>query len=137
MLSSPFWPYNNSCLSRVSNLFSSVCISSSYTIRNSIFKFMTIEHMALDSGWEYNSYVVISHYPFMLSSLRYATSIYIYFFFSFSSINIFSMKQHASLIHLQNIYLQMGSTMKRSVFDEQTSKALEQWHKKARRKNEK
>ncbi|KAK8596600.1 hypothetical protein V6N12_065083 [Hibiscus sabdariffa] len=30
--------------------------------------------------------------------------------------------------------LQMGSTMKRSIFDEQTSKALKQWHKKAAQK---
>lgn len=31
----------------------------------------------------------------------------------------------------------MGSTMKRSIFDEQTSKALKQWHKKAlKKKNE-
>ncbi|KAL1194968.1 MLO-like protein 9 [Cardamine amara subsp. amara] len=38
---------------------------------------------------------------------------------------------------LYALVTQMGSTMKRSVFDEQTSKALEQWHKKARKKNEK
>lgn len=31
----------------------------------------------------------------------------------------------------------MGSTMKRSIFDEQTSKALKKWHKKAvKKKNE-
>ncbi|XP_010463181.1 PREDICTED: MLO-like protein 9 [Camelina sativa] len=38
---------------------------------------------------------------------------------------------------LYALVTQMGSTMKRSVFDEQTSRALEQWHKKARKKNEK
>lgn len=30
--------------------------------------------------------------------------------------------------------LQMGSTMKQSIFDEQTSRALRQWHKKAKHK---
>lgn len=30
----------------------------------------------------------------------------------------------------------MGSTMKRSVFDEQTSKALKMWHKNAKKKSE-
>lgn len=30
----------------------------------------------------------------------------------------------------------MGSTMKRSVFDDQTSKALKMWHKNAKKKNE-
>lgn len=33
-------------------------------------------------------------------------------------------------------FYQMGSTMKRSVFDEQTSKALKQWHNKAKKKSE-
>ncbi|GMH27358.1 hypothetical protein Nepgr_029201 [Nepenthes gracilis] len=31
---------------------------------------------------------------------------------------------------------QMGSTMKQSIFDEQTSKALKKWHKNAKKKNE-
>lgn len=30
----------------------------------------------------------------------------------------------------------MGSTMKRSVFDDQTSKALKNWHKNAKKKSE-
>lgn len=30
----------------------------------------------------------------------------------------------------------MGSTMKRSVFDDQTSKALKMWHRNAKKKNE-
>ncbi|CAH2059553.1 unnamed protein product [Thlaspi arvense] len=34
------------------------------------------------------------------------------------------------------LYALMGSTMKRSVFDEQTSKALKQWHIKAKKKSE-
>ncbi|XP_010539025.1 PREDICTED: MLO-like protein 9 [Tarenaya hassleriana] len=38
---------------------------------------------------------------------------------------------------LYALVTQMGSTMKRSVFDHQTSKALKQWHKKAKRKSEK
>ncbi|PPR84049.1 hypothetical protein GOBAR_AA36669 [Gossypium barbadense] len=32
------------------------------------------------------------------------------------------------------LFTQMGSTMKRSIFDEQTNKALKQWHKKAAQK---
>jgi len=39
-----------------------------------------IEYMVLALGWEYNSYAVISHCPFTLSSLRYATFIYLFFF---------------------------------------------------------
>ncbi|KAL4296786.1 hypothetical protein GQ457_12G030530 [Hibiscus cannabinus] len=35
---------------------------------------------------------------------------------------------------LYALVTQMGSTMKRSIFDEQTSKALKQWHKKAAQK---
>ncbi|CAN0924280.1 MLO-like protein 5, partial [Linum grandiflorum] len=35
---------------------------------------------------------------------------------------------------LYALVTQMGSTMKRSIFDEQTSKALMQWHKKAHKK---
>ncbi|KAJ9186307.1 hypothetical protein P3X46_001897 [Hevea brasiliensis] len=35
---------------------------------------------------------------------------------------------------LYALVTQMGSTMKRSIFDEQTSKALKQWHKKAAKK---
>jgi len=33
-------------------------------------------------------------------------------------------------------FFQMGSTMKRSVFDDQTSKALKNWHKNAKKKSE-
>ncbi|KAE8725558.1 hypothetical protein F3Y22_tig00008468pilonHSYRG00010 [Hibiscus syriacus] len=35
---------------------------------------------------------------------------------------------------LYALVTQMGSTMKRSIFDEQTSKALKQWHKKVAQK---
>ncbi|KAF2310249.1 hypothetical protein P3X46_035031 [Hevea brasiliensis] len=37
---------------------------------------------------------------------------------------------------LYALVTQMGSTMKRSIFDEQTSKALKQWHKKAVKKHQ-
>ncbi|XP_030498064.1 MLO-like protein 9 [Cannabis sativa] len=37
---------------------------------------------------------------------------------------------------LYALVTQMGSTMKRSIFDEQTSKALKQWHKKAVKKKD-
>ncbi|XP_038716781.1 MLO-like protein 9 [Tripterygium wilfordii] len=39
-----------------------------------------------------------------------------------------------STLPLYALVTQMGSTMKRSVFDEQTSKALKQWHQKAAKK---
>ncbi|KAF8050722.1 hypothetical protein N665_1896s0003 [Sinapis alba] len=65
------------------------------------------------------------HHNFSLIVIRVCLGVGVQFLCSYITLPLYAL------------VTQMGSTMKRSVFDEQTSKALEQWHKNAKKKNEK
>lgn len=45
-------------------------------------------------------------------------------------------KESCSQVFVLVVYFQMGSNMKKSIFDEHTSKALKSWHKHAKKKKE-
>ncbi|CAH2035483.1 unnamed protein product [Thlaspi arvense] len=70
------------------------------------------------------------HHHFGLIIIRVCLGVGVQFLCSYITLPLYALVTQAS-------HKCMGSTMKRSVFDEQTSKALEQWHKKAKKKNEK
>ncbi|KAL5778395.1 hypothetical protein ACOSP7_011321 [Xanthoceras sorbifolium] len=59
------------------------------------------------------------HDDFLLSMTRFVLGICVQFMCSYITLPLYAL------------VTQMGSTMKKSIFDEQTSKALKQWHKKA------
>ncbi|KAJ0086248.1 hypothetical protein Patl1_09360 [Pistacia atlantica] len=64
------------------------------------------------------------HDDFLLAIIRVVLGVAIQFLCSYSTLPLYAL------------VTQMGSNMKRSIFDDQTSKALKQWHKKALKKNE-
>ncbi|XP_044511924.1 MLO-like protein 9 isoform X2 [Mangifera indica] len=64
------------------------------------------------------------HDDFMLAIIRVVLGVAIQFLCSYSTLPLYAL------------VTQMGSNMKRSIFDEQTSKALKEWHKKAHKKTE-
>ncbi|GMI96889.1 MILDEW RESISTANCE LOCUS O 5 [Hibiscus trionum] len=62
------------------------------------------------------------HQDFTLITVRVCLGVLVQFMCSYITLPLYAL------------VTQMGSTMKRSIFDEQTSKALKQWHKKAAQK---
>ncbi|KAA3476292.1 MLO-like protein 9 [Gossypium australe] len=62
------------------------------------------------------------HQDFTLITIRVCLGVVVQFICSYITLPLYAL------------VTQMGSTMKRSIFDEQTSKALKQWHKKAAQK---
>ncbi|KAK8554823.1 hypothetical protein V6N13_118504 [Hibiscus sabdariffa] len=62
------------------------------------------------------------HQDFTLITIRVFLGVLVQFICSYITLPLYAL------------VTQMGSTMKRSIFDEQTSKALKQWHKKAAQK---
>ncbi|CAN8285198.1 unnamed protein product [Cochlearia groenlandica] len=64
------------------------------------------------------------HHHFALIIIRVALGVGVQFLCSYITLPLYAL------------VTQMGSTMKRSVFDEQTSKALKQWHRNAKKKSE-
>ncbi|KAE8729063.1 MLO-like protein 7 [Hibiscus syriacus] len=64
------------------------------------------------------------HEDFTLITIRVCLGVVVQFICSYITLPLYAL------------VTQMGSTMKRSIFDEQTSKALKQWHKKAAQKTD-
>ncbi|KAF8108844.1 hypothetical protein N665_0104s0157 [Sinapis alba] len=64
------------------------------------------------------------HHHFVLIIIRVGLGVGVQFLCSYITLPLYAL------------VTQMGSTMKRSVFDDQTSKALKMWHKNAKKKNE-
>nr|AAC69142.3 hypothetical protein [Arabidopsis thaliana] len=64
------------------------------------------------------------HHHFALIIIRVALGVGVQFLCSYITLPLYAL------------VTQMGSTMKRSVFDDQTSKALKNWHKNAKKKSE-
>ncbi|KAK5823734.1 MLO-like protein 9 [Gossypium arboreum] len=62
------------------------------------------------------------HQDFTLITIRVCLGVVVQFICSYITLPLYAL------------VTQMGSTMKRSIFDEQTNKALKQWHKKAAQK---
>ncbi|RRT61620.1 hypothetical protein BHM03_00008101, partial [Ensete ventricosum] len=56
---------------------------------------------------------------------------------AFSSLDITNYNIFVNSFEIVSICSQMGSHMKRSIFDEQTSKALKKWHQAVKKKHEK